>query len=179
MSMAQFLNVEEVLKAVHIEGAMQIADLGCGPGYFAIPFARLLQEGGRVYAFDVQQSMLEAVRAKAKLEHLYNIETFWTDLEKVGATKLKDDTMDLVLLANILFQAEEKEEILREAHRILRRDGVAIIVEWDESQSVLGPPGHARVGKTFLGDLMKQVGFHLLKEFPAGKYHYGLVFKKA
>src|SRR3989338_5385349 len=104
--MAQFLNVEEVLKAVHVEGAMQIADFGCGPGYFAIPFARCLSEGGKVYAFDVQQSALEAVRAKAKIEHLYNIETFWTDLEKVAATKLKDDTMDLVMMANILFQAE-------------------------------------------------------------------------
>lgn len=179
MSMAQFLNVEEVLKAVHIEGAMKIADFGCGPGYFTIPFAHLLTEGGRVYAFDVQQSMLEVVRTKAKLEHLYNIETFWTDLEKVGATKLKDDTIDVVLLANILFQAEEKEGILREAHRILRRDGIAIVMEWDESQFVFGPPERARVGKTFLENLMKQVGFHLLKEFLAGKYHYGLIFKKA
>ncbi len=45
-------------------------DLGCGPGYFTLPLARLVGENGRVAAVDLQAEMLAIVRRRAERQGL-------------------------------------------------------------------------------------------------------------
>jgi ubiquinone/menaquinone biosynthesis C-methylase UbiE len=42
-----------------------VLDLGCGPGYFTIPMARMAGASGRVIAADIQEKMLVKVHTKA------------------------------------------------------------------------------------------------------------------
>lgn len=42
-----------------------VADIGCGMGYFSLEMARLVGDGGRVYAVDIQPEMLAGVRRRA------------------------------------------------------------------------------------------------------------------
>lgn len=47
-----------------------VVDIGCGPGYFTLPLARLVGEHGLVVAADLQKTMLEQMlyrAARAKL----------------------------------------------------------------------------------------------------------------
>jgi len=41
-------------------------DVGCGPGFFAIPMARMVGERGSVVAVDIQPNMLERTRRRAE-----------------------------------------------------------------------------------------------------------------
>jgi len=41
-------------------------DVGCGPGFFTVPLARLVGEGGLVVAVDIQTGMLEKTRRRAE-----------------------------------------------------------------------------------------------------------------
>ena len=43
----------------------EVADIGCGPGFFTIPFAKYLFDG-KVYAIDVQQEMLDAAQEQVR-----------------------------------------------------------------------------------------------------------------
>jgi FkbM family methyltransferase len=43
---------------------MHVADIGAGTGYFAIPIARAVGVGGKVYAVDLQPEMLDKLREK-------------------------------------------------------------------------------------------------------------------
>ncbi|MFC1595144.1 class I SAM-dependent methyltransferase [Patescibacteria group bacterium] len=177
-STTEFLSPDQVLDAIEAHGDMKIADFGSGPGFFTIPIAQLLGEEGKVYAFDIQKSALEAIRSHARILNIYNIETFWTDLELPEATKLKNESIDLVLLHNILFQAEAKNQVINEAERILKNNGRAVVVEWDESSSSFGPPISNRINRATLEQLMTSNGFTFEKEFSAGSHHYGVIFKK-
>jgi len=47
------------------EGAT-VADIGCGPGYFTLPLARMVGPTGQVVALDLQPEMLERVRQRAE-----------------------------------------------------------------------------------------------------------------
>lgn len=42
-----------------------VADLGCGPGFFTLPMAEMVGEGGSVIAVDLQAAMLDKLQARA------------------------------------------------------------------------------------------------------------------
>ncbi len=173
-----FLEPERIVRYFGLKPGDHVADFGAGHGYFTIPMARIAGGDGKVYALDIQKSVLDIIRAKAKLEHLLNIETVWADLDEPHGSKLKDKFIDFAVIANILFQAEKKENIFREAHRILREGGRLAVVEWDETPAPMGPPLNLRVKKDTAKSLATSAGFELEKEFEAGSHHYGLLFKK-
>jgi len=181
---AGFLEPERIVQYFNLKPGDHVADFGAGHGYFTIPMARLVGGDGKVYALDIQKPVLDIIRSRAKVEHLLNIETIWADLEEPGGSKLKDKFIDLVVVSNILFQVEKKNEVLREAYRILREQGRLAIIEWEAASSgkspkyQVGPPPALRIKKEVAKDLALQAGFELDREFEAGSYHYGLLFKK-
>jgi len=45
---------------------MTVLDIGCGPGFFSIELARMVGAAGRVIAADLQDGMLQKLRAKIR-----------------------------------------------------------------------------------------------------------------
>jgi len=173
-----FLKPNKIIEEFDIKKSMKIADFGCGAGYFTIFMAKTVGPKGKVYAFDVLKTALESVRSRAKVEGLLNIETTWSNLERANGSKLENESVDLVLLANILFQSIKKADIIKEAKRILKKNGRMIIIEWQKNQLV-GPPENLIVSKDLVRDLAEKEGFKLEKEFPAGDNHWGTIFTKS
>lgn len=173
-----FLHPERIMAKLDIRPGMIVADFGAGAGYFAIPAARRAGENGKVYAIDIQKQAIDHIKSKANLEHLLNIETIWADLERPQGSHLPDASADFVIIANILFQAEKKREVLAEAHRVARDGGDLAILEWDETPFPAGPAQALRVPKQLAKRLAEEAGFKLEKEFEAGSHHYGLLFRK-
>jgi len=173
-----FLEPERIIRYFDLEHGDHVADFGAGHGYFTIPMAKAVGGDGKVYALDIQKSVLDIVRNRAKLEHLLNIELVWANLEEPKGSKLQNNFLEFVLIANILFQAENKLLFFQEAHRVLReRKGLAVI-EWDQFQDSLGPPVNLRVKKEDTKRWAAEAGFVFDREFEAGSHHYGLLFKK-
>ncbi len=175
--MGGFVNPDKIVENFGIFLGMRIADFGCGQGYFAVPMAKITGDDGRVYAVDIRPSALGAVRSRAKKEGLFNIEYIRGDLEKEGGSKLPEASQDLVLLANTLYQSPGKAEILRESARVLKKEGVLIIIEWLENAKA-GPPRKSRISQETAQRLAGAGGFRLIREFSAGEYHYGTVMAK-
>ena len=50
-----------------------VADIGAGSGYFTERLARLVGPTGRVYATDIQQGMLDLLRARMTKLQLENV----------------------------------------------------------------------------------------------------------
>jgi len=174
--MGGFIKPDDVLDKLEIREGMKIAEFGCGAGYFSIPLAKRAGKGGVVYAIDVQGTALESVRGRARLFSTLNIEIIRANLEKENGSTLKENSLDMVLLGNILFQSSAKDAIIKEAKRVLnRKNGKIVIVEWNE-EAVLGPEVGYRISKDNLKKLAKDFGLVLEKEFNAGDSHYGLVF---
>lgn len=160
-----------------IKPGMRVADFGSGSGYFTIPMARMVGEDGRIYAFDVLPDALEALKSKAQMEGVFNIKTKRVNLEIPQATGLNDACQDVVLLSNILFQSQKKEEIVTEAARILKPNGFLVLIEW-YPDTTFGPTEGWRISEEDAKKLLESQGLQFYKSFPADQYHYGLVYKK-
>lgn len=173
-----FLDPAVVVNQFGLKPGFRVADFGSGSGYFTIEMAKIVGESGFVSAVDILDSSLETIRAKAGLEGLRNIQTIRGNLEIVGGSGLVDGSQDVVLLANVLFQNENKPAILKEAKRVLRFGGRLIIIDWEKGIGGMGPPDEYRITKETLISLATQAGFSFEKEIPADQYHFGLIFRK-
>lgn len=175
MDLPNFTNPENNLKEFGVYDGMQVADFGAGTGAYTIPLAQLVGDRGRVYAIEVQKEFLANIKAAAITNRLKNIELLWGDIEQVGGTKIKEKSLDAVVVSNVLFQAEDKSGLLREAKRILKTGGKMLLVDWKESFKGLGPARDAVVSASTARALCEKEGFVLKKEFDAGEHHYGFV----
>jgi ubiquinone/menaquinone biosynthesis C-methylase UbiE len=127
---------------------------------------------------DVQEDLLKHVKDSAHQQHLRNVETVWGNLEKTGGTKLRDHSLDAIILANTLFQIEHKEGAVAEIDRILSPGGRMLVIDWAGSYGGIGPkPGHV-VSEQAAEKLFIDAGFHKVKDFRAGAHHYAIVFTK-
>ncbi len=161
-----------------LQAGMEIADFGSGSGFYTIASAKSLMATGRVYAIDAQKDLLTKLKNTATREGLYNVEVVWGDIEKAGGAKLRDGSVDFVFLCNILFQVDEKENVIKEAKRILKSSGKTLVVDWTDSFGGIGPKPADIVKKTDVMSMFEKEGFHLDREISAGGHHYGLIFKK-
>ncbi|MFH1460932.1 MAG: class I SAM-dependent methyltransferase [Patescibacteria group bacterium] len=169
-----FSKPEEIISQLDLRDNLEAADFGCGNGYYSIPLAKLMPQG-KVYALDVVKETLEAVNSQAKLEGINNIETVHCNLEIPGASKLADDSVDSVLMRNILFQSQKKSAIIKEANRVLKPGGQLVLIEWIPGAS-LAPKQGWLISKQEAQQLIEQAGLTLDKELTIDNQHYGLVF---
>lgn len=174
-----FAEPRPILNLAGIEPGMTVADLGAGAGAFSLEAARRVGSEGRVYAVDVNKELLAKVKADAMREQLASrIEIVWADAEAPQGTKLADLSVDMVLLCNVLFLAEDKEALAKEANRILRPGGRVLVLDWTDSFGGLGPAPQAVVARDAALALFQRQGFALSKEIPGGDHHYALILKK-
>ncbi len=175
-----FFNPHKILEDIGIfrEGVI-VADFGCGAGYFTLPLAKLAGEKGKIYAIDVLPSAIEIVASKAESESLTNIKTIRANLEAAQGSTIKEDSVDSVLLANILYQSQTgKMEILKEARRILKEEGKMVVIGWIPGKPQMGPAENLRISPETVRKDAVSLGFKLNKIFDIDPYHYCLIFNK-
>lgn len=173
--MEGFLNPKEILRQLNLKKEMTAADFGSGSGGWAIPLAKILKDG-KVYAIDILEEPLSALKSKTGIEGIDNIETIRSNVEGKKGLKLKDNSLDLVLMTNLLFEAKDKKRAISEAKRVINKTGEILVVDWKPDSS-LGPKKN-KVSAEEVKKLFKDFDLKLEKEFEAGDYHYGLVFTK-
>ncbi len=161
-----------------VREGMSVADFGSGAGYFTILLGQMVGEGGKVYALDIQETALDNVRVKARTAGIKNIETIRTNLEVLGSSGLPDNSQDMVLLANILFQSDKKADVIKEAVRVLKSGGRIVLIDWKFGTGGFGPPDDLRTDETAMRNLVTGEGIAYEKAIDAGQFHYGMIFTK-
>jgi ubiquinone/menaquinone biosynthesis C-methylase UbiE len=170
--MEEFLDPEKVLKRLDLKEDMVAADFGCGSGGWVLPLAKILKKG-KVFAIDILEEPLSALRGKMKFEGISNIEIKKSDVEK--SSLLLSESCDLVLMTNLLFEVEDIKKVLEEGKRVLKTGGKILIVDW-KKDAPFGP--EKRILPEKVKEIALSLGFSLEDEFDAGSYHWGLVLKK-
>jgi SAM-dependent methyltransferase len=118
---------DRALGLIGIRNGMVVADVGAGTGYMTLRLARLVGPSGRVYATDIQPSMLAIIDEKAGAAHLSNITVVQSsDTDP----KLPADGIDLELLVDVYHEFARPQPMLRGLRRALRLNGRLVVVEY-------------------------------------------------
>lgn len=166
------------LKNLHLSHGNKVLDVGAGSGHYTVEAALMVGASGHVYALEVQRALVERVDHLVREQGLGNVTTIWGDAEELRGTQLRDASIDRAIIANILFQVEDKNGLLREVFRVLRPGGLVMVVDWNESFGGLGPRADSVVSSDDALELLRTVGFVESMVFDAGEHHYGITMKK-
>ncbi|MGY5874542.1 MAG: class I SAM-dependent methyltransferase [Candidatus Thorarchaeota archaeon] len=122
----RFRRPEETLLKLGISEGHKVLDFGCGIGSYTIPAARLVGSTGWIYALDIHPVAVERVQKRVDKEGLKNVATILSGQE----TGLSDESMDYVLLIDVFTWISDKDELLKELHRVLKDSGVfAVLID--------------------------------------------------
>jgi len=112
------------LKAAGLKPGQKVLEIGCGPGFFTIPAAKIAGEKGVVYALDNHPLAIESVQKKIKKEEIENVETILADATRTG---LPDKSIDVTFLFGFVHHTEGLENIFSELYRVLKPEGLLTI----------------------------------------------------
>jgi arsenite methyltransferase len=97
-----------------------VLDLGSGGGLDAFIAAKRVGSSGRVIGLDMTDEMLELARRNQEAAGVTNVEFLKGDIE---AMPLPDASVDLVISNCVINLATDKQQVFREAFRVLRPGG--------------------------------------------------------
>ncbi len=110
----------------YVKKAMTVLDLGCGPGFFSIDMAQMVGKSGRVIASDLQQGMLEKLKAKIQGTHLEKRFTLHRcEQNRIGLS----EKADFALAFYVVHEIVNQQAFFTELASILRPGGQVLVVE--------------------------------------------------
>lgn len=165
---------EAVLDLMDLRPGVTLLDVGAGIGYFAIPAAARLGEGGNVIAADISRDMMDELTRRTRAAGV-SIKTVLCGADSVP---LADASADMILLAFVLHEVDDQAAYLREMARLMKGSGALTIVEWDTVESPMGPPLTERIGMRELESLVDAAGLMPVKDARINEYMYACIVKK-
>ena len=116
-----FCDPYKLLRMAGLKRGQKVLEVGCGPGFFTIPAAKIVGEEGVVYAADVHPLAIERVKEKIEREGMKNVKPM---LANASDTGLPDQSIDLAFIFGLRYIAGGLENVITEIHRILKPGGV-------------------------------------------------------
>ncbi|MFW9808219.1 MAG: class I SAM-dependent methyltransferase [Candidatus Thorarchaeota archaeon] len=156
-----------IIEALNVRPGMEIVELGCGSGFYTVAVARAIQPAGLVFAVDIQQGMLDKLKARMEREGVENIIPVLADAE--GYIPLDDGIADAVYSVAVLPEIPDPPKALFQVKRLLKDDGLFANYEF-----LLDPDFPLR--KTVV-KWAEQAGFKLKRQI-GNPFRHVLIFSK-
>ncbi len=163
----------EVVMALGLKEGERVADIGSGPGYFALRFARHVGASGLVMAVDISPEMIVDLNRRIRDAGLANVRTI---LAAPDDPLLLPASVDLVFICDTWHHIGGQAEYLANLRKALKPGGRVVIIDFKKEETPVGPPMEMRVARDQVVHELEQGGFRLASEPTFLPYQYFLVF---
>jgi ubiquinone/menaquinone biosynthesis C-methylase UbiE len=119
-----FLPVDEFVLGLGIQPGFTIIDYGCGPGSYLNKTSELVDKHGKVYAVDIHELAIKAVKNRINKYGLTNVEPV---LAAGYSCLLNDQIADMIMALDMFHMIDDPTRFLKELHRLINRKGYLVI----------------------------------------------------
>ena len=163
-----------LLQNMNIQNDDVIADIGAGSGYHVFKMAGMAARG-KIYAVDIQEEMLAAMRQKIEKGGVSNVDLIKGSDKSVN---LPDSVVDKILIVDVYHEFEYPFEIMASLYKALKTDGRLYLIEYrKEDTSVPIKEVHKMSEKQAVKE-MKAAGFILERNIANLPWQHCMVFIK-
>lgn len=172
-----------IARVMELAPGMVVADVGAGDGAWTVGLARRVGPGGRVYATEVTESLLEEIRERAEEEGLANVTVLLGDQEGTG---LAAGCCDAILLRKVYHHFTDPAAMNESLYAALKPGGRLAVIEYRDflSYRVQGVPesrsGHG-LDPEILTLELEAAGFELervIEEWPGEANEYCALYRR-
>jgi len=114
-------NPYKPLETAGLKPGQKVLEVGCGPGFFTIPAAKMVGEKGLIYAIDVNHRAMKRVEEKMRKHGLSNIKPILGNAANSG---LQEGSIDLAFIFGLRYIAGGLSNLIAEIYRILKSEGM-------------------------------------------------------
>jgi ubiquinone/menaquinone biosynthesis C-methylase UbiE len=168
-------NPESTLHDAGLRSRLTFVDVGCGDGFFALPAAKIVGEGGRVHAFDEDPDAIDRLRRKARIERIRNLDA---KIGKAEDTVLCEQCADIVFFGIVLHDFEDPAKVLENGKVMLKATGRLVNVDWKKTPMQIGPPLQIRFSEEKAARLIEAARLEIETLGESGPYHYMIIARK-
>jgi SAM-dependent methyltransferase len=115
-----------LVKELHLQPGMTVADIGAGSGYLSRRMAPIIGPG-RVFAVDVQPQMVALLMELSQKSEFKNLVPIQADTDNV---KLPPASIDLAVLVDVYHELAYPYEVMRSLIGALKPGGRVVLVEY-------------------------------------------------
>jgi arsenite methyltransferase len=161
------LQTELVIERLAPSPGDWIADIGCGPGVFALPFAAAVPLGV-VFAVDVEPRQLDRLREHMREQGLENVVPVLASLD---SPHLPQGRFDLIFIGDTYHHFADRVEYVRGLRRLLRPEGRLAVLEYKPGPLPVGPQPDHKLAEGELERELTAAGWRLDARFDTHRYH--------
>ena len=169
----------EVLSALDLKAGEVVADIGAGPGYFTMRFARAVGPEGKVYAVDIAAPVLEYLKKEALKQSLSNVQAI---VSREDDPLLPSSSVDLAFFCDTVHEISNRPSFYRKIRQSLKKRGRMAVIDSIASDPRGGGASHgsgSQVSREATVREAAEAGFRLVKEPKFLPQQYFLIFEKA
>jgi len=170
----EYLNPDVIWEKAGLSSPQVLIDIGAGTGFFALLFSKKMGKG-KIYACDISEEMLAWMNNNLPLESKRIV--IPVKMEE-NSVPLSDGTADLVYMINLHHELEEPLRVLKESHRLIRKGGKLMIIDWKKEETPEGPPLGLRVTELTIESQMSKSFFSNISKYAVLPYHHFLLGEK-
>ena len=164
----------QVVEALGLRPGQDVADIGAGTGYFSVRFAQAVGPGGKVFAVDIDQGLIDHLNERAKDAGLSNLKAV---LAAPNDPLLSEKSVDIVFVCNVIHHVQDRQGYFAKLSGALRPGGRLAIVDFYKRETPVGPPAAMKIARADLISELREAGFALAQEFDFLPHQYFLVFE--
>ena len=171
--------ISKIIGVLNLKEGDTIADIGCGPGYYAFKFMEIVGEKGHVYAIDINDKHLNYISSIINRHKIPNITTIHSKLNDICLDN-KVDAIFMCSLYHIIYACSTekvKDEFIDSIKKALQEDGTFIVVDNALVQNTELPYQGPYIAKELIIAQLKYYGFHLVDYYQFIPQRYVLIFK--
>ena len=116
-----------LVRALQLKPGEAVADIGAGSGVISLRMAEQLLPDGRVFAVDVQDEMLERLKANCLRFGIKNIEPVKGTQYRTG---LKPASIDMAIMVDVYHEFEFPHEMMSDIATAMKPGGRVVLVEY-------------------------------------------------
>ena len=116
-----------MVAALNLHSGEMVADLGAGSGRISFMMAQRVAPGGKVFAIDIQDEMLQTIRQRAQSKKIMNVETIKSEERD---PHLPANSVDMVLMVDVYHELAYPYETMLKVRDALKPRGQVVFVEY-------------------------------------------------
>ena len=122
----QWMDVPKLLEWAEVGRGDIVADIGCHEGYLTFHLSEVVGNYGVVYAVDVNETPLRALRTHLKEEKVENVQVVLGDYDD---PKLPENLLNHIFIIDAYHEMVSYQDILTHCFKALKPGGKLIILE--------------------------------------------------